>query len=289
MPKKMTPPNIQLRKVSELTKAPTNVRANYPEQALKVLQDSIDASGLHNLPTATPEGKVFAGWGRVQAVKNLGMEEMYVVIAEGTSEVDQIVASLAENEARHGLYDDEVRDALKKLKDEYGKGVREMERITGIDKGVISAYLSFYELPESTVQKAIDADLSPYSTQKLRKVVDMIDEEYEQEWGVTKEEIAEAGIDLLTTVQPSGKTIAPGVMNEIAEKARLHRDIKLEIQREIEQAQSVEYRTIAFAIPEDVYKVVMRYARRINRTFQEVTIETLRNNLDEFKSKTANN
>lgn len=275
---KLKKPVVKKFKVDSLTKADTNVRTEYPEESLKGLRASIVSLGLLELPKCTPEGDVFAGWGRVKACRAEGIEEMYCIEIVGFDEDTQIIASLSENYHRSRLYEDEVRYAIKRLT-ERDISVPEIAKKTGISLGTLYNLLSFYRLPDEVqkeIQRVADEEedkIPVYSISKITEVVEMAPEEQQVEVGKKMVEIA-------TAKSPTGKKVTRPILKEIAEKAKLGRAGPSQLERILAEARKKEYMTITLSIPDDTYIPYFKCSKLRRKTINEVILWAMDESLD---------
>ena len=271
-------PVVKIFKISELTKADTNVRDEYNEDVMAALQTSIEYSGLLELPKCTSSGKVFAGWSRIEACKAIGFEDVPCIVIDYMSDDDQIVASLAENTARGVLQDYEKRWAVKKLRDS-GKDGIQIAKLTGMNEATVYTLLSFYRLPEKTqdvvLKKAEEGENIPFYT--MAKVSEIV-EKVTPKGTATEEERTAVGntlVEIATTRSPSGKKITRPFVQQIAEKADLGKAGLTELQKILKQAQKKEYMTITLAIPDDYYLPFFKYAKGKSLTIHEAIVEAM--------------
>jgi ParB/RepB/Spo0J family partition protein len=278
-PKKVEMPDIRIFKIDKLVKAKTNVRESYPEKAMQTLEASISAVGLQELPKATSKGEVISGWARVEACRTVGIEELPVIIVDNLTEVEQIVASLAENYARHKLLDDEVKSVLRNLQTKEGMSIREISKKTGIDRGVVGAILAFYDLPSSTQNK-----FTQVGSHTLPVIRQALDEGEKQGFG--REEIAEQIGSFTGSTSPSGQPVVRAeTMQAIVEQAKKGRNVQQAIQDELNKVKSEDYRTISFAVPDSIYTPVSKYAQKKKMTIQEVFFYAIKKIMDEIKTE----
>lgn len=279
----MKQPIVKLFKIAELTKADTNVRTEYPEEGMKNLRASIASLGLLELPKCTPEGNVFAGWGRVEACRLEGMVDIYCIEVSDFDAKTQRIASLSENYARSQLYEDEVRFAIKTLTTEDKMKVPEIARRTGINLGTLYNLLSFYRLPDEVqeeIMKAADADdkIPVYTISKITEVVEKAPLDQQVEVGKTMVQIA-------TTKSPSGKRVTRPILKEIAEKAKLGRAGPSHLQKILAEARKKEYMTITLTIPDDKYMNYFKAAKLRNKTLNEVILWAMDESEDKIKKE----
>lgn len=273
-------PKVVKKKVDELTKAPTNVRFEYPEEKMDVLRKSIRSMGLLELPKVTPEGKVFAGWGRVEACKAEGIKEIYVVEIGSMSPREQMIASLTENFARADLDDSELRIAIKKLRDEEGLTPAEISRVTGMNISTIHQHLSFYRLPEE-LREDIEEDIATlpmYSISHINQAVQNVPKEKQVTVGKKMVELAQQR-------HPSGKRIAQQSLKEIADQAKLGRDVVPIIDKIIEEAAKQEYIVFSVSVPERRYIPHFKLAKLQGKTIQERINDLMEDTLEDTKKQ----
>lgn len=281
--KVLSAPKVKMVKVKDLKKASTNVRQEYPEEAQNALADSIGDIGLLEFPKVTPDGKVIAGWGRVQACIKNDIEEIPVVVLD-LNVKDQIIASLAENESRSNLFRYESRDAVKKLSDTYGMSQRAIAKSTGLSYSTVAALLSLDKLPEPVKEKA--GDIPAFTTHKIVQITGSVDDD---------QEVAAKAIELATTVSPSGKRMTKETLDHIFNMASPPEgmtkqkttvdDVKNALTRSIQEAKNTEYRTMSMSLPEDLYNIIYKYSLFKKLTIQEVIIEKMKAIEDKMKKE----
>jgi ParB-like chromosome segregation protein Spo0J len=273
-------PRVIKKKIIDLKKADTNVRIDYPEEGLEILRKSIRSLGLLELPKITPDGEVFAGWGRVEACRAEGIDEIWVVEVADISAREQLIASLAENFARTGLDDSETRVAIKRLNQEHGLGLTEIARVTGMHEGTVNALLSFYNLPEDLTEDELEqaGELKTYTAKRIDQVLETVPEE-------DKTEVARKLIQTAQQKHPSGKTITQGTLKEIANMSRLGRNVSSELDRIMEEASKEEYMTISLILPESVYMPWFKWSKMEGETLQEKIIFDMKGRVPELNKK----
>jgi len=280
---KLTEPVITKWKITDLKKAGSNVRTEYPDETMDVLQQSIRALGLLQLPLATPEGEVFSGWGRVEALTHEGYTEMYVIEVDRFDETDQIIASLSENYARTDLFDDEVRFALKRLVQK-GLKPKDIAQKTGMNESTVYNLLEFYKLPE-LAQELAKEDPKPgiYTVSKISQIVKGQPEEQQEVVAKTLVEIAKEMPRGQRKKGEYGYTRPVPTLEEIADMATVHEEqTPSMLERILEQARAkTEYMTITVSIPEDTYVPWFRSAKGTKQTINEKIIEWMRDGLSD--------
>jgi transcriptional regulator with XRE-family HTH domain len=195
------------------------------------------------------------------------------------SEADQMIASLAENYVREAPLDEEIRGTLRTLQTKYGMSVREIARKTGMNKGVVSAILSLYDIPEIVQKEVAEAPL--WTGDSLRKLIDAGEKQ-----GLNREEIAEQAAELIKPNPITGKPLAnKAILDELTGLGKQGRNIQEAIQQELARAKSSTYMTISFAIPEDVYNPVYKYSLKKKMTIQEVFLMAINEVMDKITTE----
>ena len=277
---------LKLWSIDDLSKSPSNVRTDYPPEKMDILRASVAQVGLLTPPSCTSDGEVYAGWTRVQACKEEGLTEIVCFTSEDINPIEQLIASLSENYARADLYHEEVRSALKKLRDD-GMNGPEIARRTGMDERTVYTLLSFYRLPQS-VQDDVERQseegnkIPMYTLSKITEIIESTEAEQQ-------EEVGDKMVQIALTKGPSGRRVTKERIDEIAKKVKLGRARPNQLDKILKEAQRRDYMTITFSIPDDIYQPYSKYAKGKKLTINEAIEETMRGALPDIKKWVANN
>lgn len=109
------------RKISELRNWSDNPRSIKPER-FQELKNRITRFGQFKPVIITPDGEVLGGNMRLKAMKELGIEDIWVSVIEPKSEAEKIEIALTDNEEM-GFYEDkQLADLIEKYKGEIELG-----------------------------------------------------------------------------------------------------------------------------------------------------------------------
>ena len=146
---------IAYQPVSALRPDPRNARTHSKRQ-IEQIQTSITSFGFTNPILADPEGHVIAGHGRLQAAREMGLNEVPTIILSGLSEIQKRALRIADNKiALNAGWDLEI------LQQELGElasiDVDIDPTLTGFTTGEIDVILTSVGDPDDEVIPAVRA------------------------------------------------------------------------------------------------------------------------------------
>ncbi|RLC74793.1 MAG: hypothetical protein DRJ03_31330 [Chloroflexi bacterium] len=130
--------------------SPYNLGSDLTEEERKeiveALKESIDKQGLQQMMVATSKGEIFIGGSRLEALKELGIEEVWVEIRDGTP--DQLILwSITENQFRKPS-ESRFLEEGKRFKEWLqltGKSISELARQSGFSRQYVQDRIRMYE------------------------------------------------------------------------------------------------------------------------------------------------
>ncbi len=148
-------------------------RTNYNDARLEELRISIKEKGiLQPILVRNKNGQyeVVAGERRLRAARDLGLEEVPVIVKELTDQ-DALVIALIENIQREELNPIEEAEAFKRLVEEFQYTQEKIAQSVGRDRTTVANLLRLLRLPESIQKMVYSGDLSAGHARALLSVV----------------------------------------------------------------------------------------------------------------------
>lgn len=147
---------------------PFQPRRTFAPEQLAELEASIRENGLlqplvvraiPNTPSDAPEWELVAGERRLRVVRNLGWEEVPVVV-RSIDDRAMLVLAIVENVQRAGLSPLEEAAGYRRLVDEFGFTQAEVAQSVGRERSTVANLLRLLHLPEEVQQMVGEGKLS---------------------------------------------------------------------------------------------------------------------------------
>jgi ParB family chromosome partitioning protein len=147
--KEKSPDSVAYIKTSEIRENSSQPRLNYNEDRLKELRDSIRDKGvLQPILVREVDGgyEVIAGERRLRAARDLGLDDVPVVIKKANNQ-EALVLALVENIQREDLNPIEEALAYKKLSEEFHLTQEAVAKTVGKDRSTVTNIIRLLKLP----------------------------------------------------------------------------------------------------------------------------------------------
>lgn len=150
-------------KVDEIAPNPRRPRASLPHESLLKLADSIRQSGILQplLVAHTPVGyQIVSGERRWRAAKLAGLEEVPVVIVKDLQAEEMILLNLVENIHREDLTVFEQGAAIERLRNEFGRDLREIAERLGVKVPELQKRLQLLNFSDKVKEEILARNLT---------------------------------------------------------------------------------------------------------------------------------
>ena len=237
------------------------------KEIVEALKNSIKQQGLQQMMVATSKGEVFIGGSRLQALRELGVKEVWVEIRDGTP--DQLILwSITENLFKKPTESRFIEEG-KRFKEWCkltGKSQRELARTLGVDEAYVRQRIQIYKHLVEELKENAD---------RVRTLPIKFAREIARTWTWTTEEEREKLIDNCLENDWDFKTLRRVIIKTREGKQILNTVEDEKIEKEVRELFEDKFFTPELDTEEMIYEIELRESGAPKTTRVEVPADAI--------------